>query len=759
MNHSSRPLATNETAKEDPVTAVTRTATFCYFRPETEELIFLGSDEAQAFESHWRGMMICMDELHQAQAHYSSMLERYALTVETPMTLALEVEERLSAINEAERQEDKKRLAVKEKLGNLAEGGLGYEDVIELIPLAGKNRTQQRGLKRTPYAYVKKGYFTKTETRRKLHSVSLKPADKKGAQESILTRDKQGRVLVDTLKLAEQLKAVQWPTIKIELQDALDWAGSDLDLHALKHDYTLYDWAESWNNSLHGATALSANVDVSSAAQFMRFVSNVGASAEFDVTQGQGVLKGECKRTLTVASGYANLTSYLPDRIGWPLKLHWRNGQAVDLGMIRLCLEGQVSGFLGASLQLETQLQVMFKDDQQIISGQAGGRLPPFRERRARGREFFQAMEAQDQGVQLTAEKFSGGRVEGIGKGSVQWLKPTPPRGNTDDVSTILTTHAGEYVDFCSIGASIAGMAGLGAGGKFYCSFINGRFCFHVAASLCCGAGAKGGFIAEVSAKDIAEFGAWLVYQLYALDYGFFDLVDKDAFKAYSHYCVLQMIRGREAIYLTSDWLFQKSRDIADKLKKLIYEALEKTNDNLATSKQRNQLAKNIIELKDNLLRLPPESKAILLYLLTRHARMDHIDLGNRTWTGDIYSDRKEAIICILTSIQTVSEWHKVMCRMTADGSRIDRGHSATVSKEQEDFLVRFLQQGYNRDDDLREIKWEIEVIYNRLKTTIAWGHALAMNDTVFYLLNTYPNPHYPQGCQFGPCESADGRV
>jgi hypothetical protein len=99
------------------------------------------------------------------------------------------------------------------------------------------------------------------------------------------------------------------------------------------------------------------------------------------------------------------------------------------------------------------------------------------------------------------------------------------------------------------------------------------------------------------------------------------------------------------------------------------------------------------------------------------------------------------------------------MCRMTADGSRIDGSDAATVSKEQEDFLVRFLQQGYNRDDDLREIKWEIEVIYNRLKTTIAWGHALAMNDTVFYLLNTSPNPHYPQGCQFGPCESADGRV
>jgi hypothetical protein len=368
-------------------------------------------------------------------------------------------------------------------------------------------------------------------------------------------------------------------------------------------------------------------------------------------------------------------------------------------------------------------------------------------------------MEAQDQGVQLTAEKFSGGRVEGIGKGSVQWLKPTPPRGTTDDVSTILTTHAGEYVDFCSIGASIAGMAGLGAGGKFYCSFINGRFCFHVAASLCCGAGAKGGFIAEVSAKDIAEFGAWLVYQLYALDYGFFELVNKDAFKAYSQYCVLQMIRGREAIYLTSDWLFLKSGDIAGKLENYIEEVFEKTEDNMEVSTERNQLSKRITELKDNLLQQPPESKAILLYLLTRHNNMDHFDIGNRTWTGDIYSDRKEAIICILTSIQTVSEWHKVMCRMTADGSRIDRGHSATVSKEQEDFLVRFLQQGYNRDDDLREIKWEIEVIYNRLKTTIAWGHALAMNDTAFYLLNTYPNPHYPQGCQFGPCESADGRV
>ncbi|MNJ01034.1 hypothetical protein D3C73_1605370 [compost metagenome] len=49
--------------------------------------------------------------------------------------------------------------------------------------------------------------------------------------------------------------------------------------------------------------------------------------------------------------------------------------------------------------------------------------------------------------------------------------------------------------------------------------------------------------------------------------------------------------------------------------------------------------------------------------------------------------------------------------------------------------------------------KGELAVIYKNLKAEVAWGHALAMNDTAYYRLNCAPNPHYPARCAFGPCE------
>jgi hypothetical protein len=85
---------------------------------------------------------------------------------------------------------------------------------------------------------------------------------------------------------------------------------------------------------------------------------------------------------------------------------------------------------------------------------------------------------------------------------------------------------------------------------------------------------------------------------------------------------------------------------------------------------------------------------------------------------------------------------------MTADGSKLrDDSREAKVVERQAQHLVRFLQQGHNRANELIEI-------FSRLKKEIALGYALDMNDTVFYRLNSMPNSDFPQRCDFGPCES-----
>ncbi|MNO95829.1 hypothetical protein D3C76_874820 [compost metagenome] len=65
-----------------------------------------------------------------------------------------------------------------------------------------------------------------------------------------------------------------------------------------------------------------------------------------------------------------------------------------------------------------------------------------------------------------------------------------------------------------------------------------------------------------------------------------------------------------------------------------------------------------------------------------------------------------------------------------------------------------FLQLGFNRDQDLHRAKGELTAIYDRLKTDVAWGYALAMNDTGYYQCNIDCRPHYPQRCAFGPCDA-----
>ncbi|MNB92285.1 ATPase [Pseudomonas sp. ACN5] len=754
MSQAETPAAENRISRKDPVVVAYYQSAQCYYRPETEELIFIGDDHASQFETHWRDMSFRMDEFHRASANYSTALEHYAGASAKAALPPSEEEHRRKALAAAEHELEKNRAALKQQLGDFSLTSMSYDEVVELIPVVQANNG--RNGKSKPYAYVKKGYLSQSQAGRKLHSVSLKGKDKRSAKGSIFSKDKNGNTRISTTQLAEQLTALEWPKIKLELKDVLKWTGSDFDLDKLKNDCVLFDWAESWEHSLKSEpTQLSANVDMSHGAQFMRFASNVGASAEFDVDKGNVALKGEAKAALTLASGKVNFTAYVPDRLGWALRYTHSNGNDFNMGLLRLCLTPELTGFVGASVQIEGQLQIARSGDQQVLVGQPGGRLPRFSERKTRGAVFHQQMAAEDEGLTLNAQAFAGARVEGSLKGSLQWLKPTPPSDLNPKVAGLLQS-TGKYTDFCSIGSSIAGLAGAGAGGKFYCTFINGRFCFHVAASLCWGVGARGGVICEVGTNTIAEFGAWLIYQLYRLDYGFFDLVNKGAFIAYGQYCVMQMESVKHNIYAAFEKSVWSIESVGLEFDAFIRSVVSENKGKLEASRRRNQLAKNIINQPSQLLLHTPEAKGILLYVLTRHGVWDHLDFENRGdgFIPDIYSDRKNAVIWVLKSIQTISEWNKIMCRMTPDGESLASDNDAAlVVKQQEQHLVNFLQEGINRDQDMYKAKDELAVIYKNLKAEVAWGYALAMNDTVYYRLNSVSNSHYPARCAFGPYE------
>jgi hypothetical protein len=592
MTEANTHVAENRTSKQAPIVVAPHQSPQCYFRPETEELVFITATEAGEFEQHWQEMARRINEFHLAKERYSRALENYAKRASTSALPPLEAEAHAKEITAAENRLEAEQEALHKKLGSFSQEKMSYDDVVELLPVAGTAKGK-RGTRPVRYAYVKKGYFSKGQEGRKLHTVSLKGNQKKGAENSIYGKDKHGIRRIDTHKLKQQLTTLEWPKLKLELSDVIKWTGLDFDPEALNQDVTLFDWAESWNGSLEGKTELGENVDVSGAAQFMRFVSNVGASAEFDPNKGNVAAKGETKASLTVASGMVNLSAFVPDRMGWSLSYTNAKGNLFDMGMLRLRLTPQLCGFVGASVTLEGQLQVVTKGDQQLLAGQPNGRLPRFKERRTKGAVFHKQMAAGDEGLQLTGEAFAGARVEGSLKGGLQWLKPTPPA----DANSGLLKSSGEFVDFCSISGSIAGLAGAGAGGKFHCTFINGKFCFHVAASLCWGLGAKGGLICEVGTSTIVEFGAWLVYQLYRLNYSYFDLIDRDAFRTYSRYCVMQMDDMQSDIYAGFMTLGESIKSVEYEFKDRINSIVDESKTNIDASKRRNQLAASIIPM------------------------------------------------------------------------------------------------------------------------------------------------------------------
>lgn len=730
MNGQETPAAEGTLNKKEGSSVIAHhESTLIYFSTEKEELILLNEKLAADLDDHAKKLMVMVDEVHKANKIYSSTIEAYRKVQPYPDRVS-ELTLLEAKVAEAEQKLADKKEELQNRLGDFESGGAGYEEVAELIPIKTKNQQGSRQGIGSRYVYVKKSYIDNFGTGG-IHRVSLRGRDRSSAQESIFNRDANGNIKsINIPKIKEQLKKIESENKGVKFFEVKDIGNID---------NTLCDWATSWNKDED-----NHNIDVSAGAQFLRFASNTGASGEWDPYNGKATLKAEHSTVLSVASGTAVATFYMPDSIGWSLKMLPPPGKSkvLNMGMWRIYLETSLIGFAGASLQVEAQVQVTTIGAKQAIIGNREGRLPRFRNRHSpTGTAFHQAREQNEEGASASAEIFAGARAEFKMKGGVQWLQPlelTAHQGKTGDEAK----EAAEFVDFCSISEAVVGMVGFGAGGKFQCDFINGRFCFSIAASLCLGAGAKGSFEAEVDYDKFYDFGYWLVYQLYGLDYSFFDVISKEAFGAYTKICILFLTNMKSQV----EYELKYFKSSLDKIESRFYDAVNYFEKGMVESKKRNEMANNILMDPKYMLRVTPEAKGILIYLLTRHGFNDHRDWDNRVML-DIYHNRKEAILTILDSIQTQREWFQVFSHCNADGSDLAAGNSALkymIAQKKMNDLKEFLQEGVNKDKEMNKI-------YKRLKTSPSWGYALSMNNTEFYRLYTMDNDFYPKSMKFSP--------
>ncbi|MDI9220486.1 ATPase [Pantoea sp. EA-12] len=743
MTDKATPAAEGQLNKsENSVVQVEHESSLIYFRPDTEELVLLAESASHEFDEHWTDLLLCVDNHHKANENYSSLIEKYGLLYAQP-DKKNQLSEAEKAVQKAQDELAATQKELSKRIGDFDSKGAGYKDVVELIPIKGTSNRGGRALAGSRYVYVQKTYYDDLGAGKR-HNVKISGKDRTSAGESIY---QNGRV--DLKKLRKQLTDLKIPKPKkqdVKLPKPADF----IDI-----DKTLVEWAGSWNDCLGSdENGKPHSIDISAGAQFLRFTSNVGMSGKWDPNNGKVSYKGEASAVVNVASGTVNAKCFYPDRVGWPLKYEPESSSPIDMGMLRLILNTDLVGFVGASVQAEAQLQVttfMSQDGiKQVLTGKKSDKLPRFTERRTTGAKFQKQMNDNDEGVSINAEAFGGARAEAFLKGSMQWLEPLSSldqrHASADDKKA-----AAEYVDFCTIGSSIAGLAGLGAGATFQCDFINGKFGFKIAASLCFGLGAKGAFICEVGYEHFKNFASWLIYQLFALNYHYLEVIAEDAFKTFTRLCVLQVSKLKDSVYEEVNKFVEDVEDVNDKFNSYVSSVISDAENGLSSSRKRNQLADNINSNPLNLLDYTPEAKGILLYLLTRHGVYDHFDHKAYGPMFEIYASRKKAIINILHSIQTKSEWNQIMQHRTYDGSTI----IGITINEVEQEIRAFLDESWNRSNEFDELELsltnELDQIYARIKTNISWGYALVMNNTQEYFLNTNSNPYYPNGNSSNP--------
>ncbi|WP_435952663.1 ATPase [Dryocola sp. BD626] len=562
-----------------------------YYRPDTGQLVFISGSVAGEFENHWSDLISKMNVMHQAGIEYSMAVEKYG-TAYCKVSQGADVTGLENAATLAQNKLDDAKKELQKKLGEFTPKG--YEQVVELIPIKtkGKGRVNGPGSR---YVYVKKGYYDGLAGGKK-HQINLSAKDRESAKNSVFIYDENGnRKGIDTTKLKKQISDFKLPDAKFEI-----FKFDKDDIGSI--DKTLTGWADSWNHSLKINKENDPHIDISAGAQFMRFTANAGASGEWDAKKGNVTFKAEGEATLALAQGCANVTYYRPDRVGWPLIYKPDDtAQTINMGMLRVYFQAELIGFAGASAQIEDQLQVvtynakdvatMAMHPVQTVLGKRekdkSKKLPIFSQRRNLGALFHKKMDEQEQGITISNEVFGGAKAELTLKGGVQWLQPqaaTEYQGKTGEEARAVS----KFVDFCSIGVKISGLAGLGAGFTFYCTFLNGKFCFKIAASLCCGLGAKGAFLCEVGYEKLKTFGTWLAHQLYANNYSHLDLISTMAFNAFSRICVILLTDMKGDV----EEILKSANSQVSKIYRLYDELVSTVEAGMDASKKRNELAK-----------------------------------------------------------------------------------------------------------------------------------------------------------------------
>ncbi|MBW9334286.1 hypothetical protein FEE59_12260 [Herbaspirillum sp. RU 5E] len=678
-------------------------ATELYFRPETGELLLVPRSEALAFENHGKAMCKAVDDFQQANIKLSQAIAAFGNFKGSDPIAKANAEK---AVANAEQQVKKANDALREKISKLTDISNGGTAIVELIPIRqlkgdGRGSRTPSGQRQAQYGR-KMTYVVPERIKPHWRTYSLtSKKDTQSAHKSVLKKDANGKYKIDKEKLTEQLRTIK-PKIKADFYN--------FDEHAVTG--VLGDWAEKWNANLKVAYA-SNHVDLSGQAQLMRYMAGVGASTEWEPTEGKIGLKAEAKADFALAEAKGAMKLFAPHRLGWVWQFSASNGKIYPLGAVRAEFGISLSGIVGASAVAELGCELKIEPKKIGLRGAP----PP-------NRRLFSV---NDDGVQIAGRDteitpakaelgvFAGAKADADVSGAIQWLNPED--------------KAQKFKDFAKIAPGVSAMAGAGISAKLELTYIGGKFRFLMSASLCVGVGAKGKIKFEVDARLIGEFMVWVFYQLYHANYEVLAFIRREAFAAITDIQFLVIQSGQNAAKFLLDDLTQ------------IQAYVDAVIKNFEASERRNALAANVLSNPKMLRISTPEAKGMLLYQLTRHGKADWLDNGN--YIGlDAYHQRKKAVLFILSWTQTLADFQNVLQHLTARGTK--------TTEDTRSHLKRFLQLGMNDMDD------ELDAIERRLKRQPSRGYAVAMNDSPRYDFLRGDNPNFTMLAQVEPINQID---
>lgn len=759
MSEQGTPAAEHSLSKtEHNVKVVMHKSCQCYFRIETLELIFIDEAVAAELDKVMSKLSELIDKQHKAKSDYSDAIENYGNNLKD-IANKDKLQEYEDKITSTEAALDKATQDLQAELGGFDEQA-GYKPVIELIPIQPLNK----GIYGRCYSYIKQSDYDSFKSK-----FIIVPVNKSAGDEIFITDDKDNIIGINVKALKTKLGAVK--NVIKQMMDNTMTVSADVN-----YEKTLTEWADAWNSQYNDYSKEGNYIDVSAGAQFMRFTANAATLNTWNPDTHEAHIKGEAKADLTLCCGKVNSTIYVPDRVGWPLKFMVSTTKEANIGLLRARIDGELTGYVGASAQVEGNLQfVTFENKQLLMGNRATGSGFSGRKKGV----IIKDSKENPKALEISGEAFGGAKVGGSLGGALQWLKPFDSL--VDELPNMLqtfgldspalqeiipsvnqaekdkNTRLGEFQDFASLTVGGDAELGVGLSGEFRVRFVKGKFRFHIKGSLCLAVGAKGEVEGEITPELFGEFAIWVIYQLYGIDYNHLAIITKEAFLALSY----MLVMGGECIY--EHYYYKMSSDIADvkdDLNNFIDGLLSDITDSKNKSTQRNDFADIINADPGAVYLFSPEAKGIALCILTEDGAYDRIDINNQGdgFVPDTNKNRKTAVLHILSSIQTKREWKKVLTRITKDGTAFPGNEDAVVILAQEN-LKRFLQIGRDRDKELDDIIDKLQLrdfneVVNRLKNNPAYGYAFSPNCSKQYFLHCDDNAFYTSLCNFEPMNS-----